>query len=409
MMIDGLWYQLDQLVNLDAHCRILKSPSPSLLDKIRGVKHQLVSSPKLASDFLALRDGQLPSSDLTTHKAGWIAARVFSTRPWCVGMNLIHSRSGQLSSPIVEQLAMLGHRVDETAAQIVGRRWRNSSRPFHAKVDAVCLPNLGQKIGTVVKAISYSSLISSDALGADAIQHEPEGGCFLKECLVPSAMVNTLVRSRELLESACPSIRWQTYLLVVGDQYSWQYQLHDFSNIEEEFATGDKCLIDSLFVGSSLRYREEIRKDPDFLQRVPNDTWRMSLPCMLKELPLDRYTRSMILLSSLFDHQEGEHRLAALEATELHKLMEQKFGLVYPKDMRRHDLEDCLRAGGWARRLPHRKNAYAITHTGVSRCLVMLHKYNKMTPISTPSLLDAAFEQLRRWTGDAGDSFGFGV
>lgn len=412
MNLEAQWHQLDALVRVEVNARLLGAKRSAHFSQLVDRRHELLNTRRSAADFLALRDSQLPTPELITFKTGWLAAHLWPVRPWCVGMQIVQRNGSTFRSPLVEQLTHMGHHCDGNAAQKMAEVWGGSKISHRVKLDAVCLPQVSGGGGILVKAISYSSMRSmSPSLRSSQASGLlfPTSSRIIHNCYADGSVLNSLSRTQALLSAACPSVKWKSFILIVDDDFSWQFQLHDVSELCREYADSTSVAIDDYCVKSSVDYLDQLSKDADYFQRIPHSTTGTSSPTLdmaLQVGPLDRYIRSMVHLGKAANEQSGEPRLVGTDAVDFHNYMESSIGLRYPRDMRRHDLEDCLRGGGWMKRLPHRQNAYGITDAGLVRYLTMVHKYNKMAPIATDILIDMAHQQAGRWSQLGSGGFG---
>lgn len=396
------WYLLDQLIDLECAARTFGKSVPGLVDQIHAQRNVVLDSPKTIDDFNSLSDAELLGPDFVQHKAAWIAQRITGYKSFCVGSKIIRSRKGSVTSPILNQLHKFDWSIDNWGLDKRVQLWSRSQLAANNTVDALTIdPN--SRTVHVIKAASLSQ-VKYDGVGAGTL-FLPDNQIISTVTVSPES-VNTLLRVGEVLNGWARSWNIKLYYIVVGDDYSWSFQCHDLSRaINGKLFDKPVCLDDYPLFTSTRAYMSELRGNPDLFGMVGNPPPYNNLNQALHVCPIYRYSRAMMVLSELWGEQRHHpDRLVSIPANELQDRICLKYDFSYTVDARRHDLEDCLRAGHFIGRTRWKRNEYALDARGVARILIMMHKYNKMTPCLTEDLVDRAFKQKQLWGRDSGSS-----
>lgn len=394
--VDTTWRTLDQLVRVDCASRIQGSRIDGVIERAVERRRLVIRAPRTIEDFNSLNDSEVLGPDFCQQKIAWISQRITNARVWAVGVKPLHVRNGGVYSPVLDQLRMFDVSVDTSKNQAVLDRWEGRQTLASDKLDALAIDSQARTVYLIQGA--STGQIRGGRTRELASLFIPESQ-ILCDAWVAGHSVNTLLRTRELIQHSAP--RWSVKMLffVIDEGYSWVFQCHDLSSLHDRVRHDELVLLDAHPVFATTKnFTEQLRGNPDLFLSVGNPPPFRNLREAIAVSPVYRFTRSMMTLIELWDRQRLEKdRLATITAPELQTIMRDRYSIVYTDDACRHDLWDCLRAGGFVRRLPYRKSHYALDQLGVARVLTMLHKYNSMTPTDTRIMLDCAFGQAMLW------------
>ncbi|PKL34052.1 MAG: hypothetical protein CVV40_00120 [Planctomycetes bacterium HGW-Planctomycetes-2] len=82
------------------------------------------------------------------------------------------------------------------------------------------------------------------------------------------------------------------------------------------------------------------------------------------------------------------NKLVILGGSAINEMVEQEYSLHYPKEMRRHDLEDCLERNGYVERPAYEGAQFALTPRGVARVLFFKRMFAGMSDVEIDEDLD---------------------
>ena len=189
---------------------------------------------------------------------------------------------------------------------------------------------------------------------------------------VPRRSVEMAHLAHRLLEAAETGFSIHTVVMVV-DTYegSWTFQATDvsdsFDSRSQFLEMDDRRVVASIL--DSARSRAESRPDYGVLGIAPSSRH-------LYRLPIDRVTRPLMLLSCLLEEQiESEKSLALLSSSQLRDRIKKRFGIVFDRDVRRHDLEDALCRSNWVVQVQDRDSGFFITPAGIALACFIDNRY----------------------------------
>jgi hypothetical protein len=140
-------------------------------------------------------------------------------------------------------------------------------------------------------------------------------------------------------------------------------------------------------------HKEQLEEDPEALYRLPD--W----PEMdyLKKAPIDMPVRALMILQVMRGLQEDVSlRLCLRSPSDIADEVGNRYLIHYPKNMARHDIDRLQRVGllEWA---PNGSMTLGLTASGVARCEILAHRFNRMLPRSTARVLEAVRRQEEFW------------
>jgi hypothetical protein len=399
---DMSWEQLDRLVESYAAASAYVADLRELEHRLSHAVSLVTESRLTQSDFSTLLSGRASRHEEVVRKVAWASQHCFAMRAWCVGQKLFTWKTlstsprrqrntnapdglteQQLFSPVLAQLNLLGHcpvmpASDSTPAVLPD----NILVAKGERVDAVLASPGSEKI-VLVKGCSYSQakrLSPSLWVNSDKSNLFTDGPRFIAHLRVPTASVAALLQARDFLQSVLPAASVTAHYMVINDpDCSWHFQAHNLTAMPTALAsTSSPTLsLDDSPVSMSFRdFPRAFGPEGEDLAHLPQ--W--STQDLSTVLPLDRPSRALLLLAELWTIQANKPgRLMWVRGSALAKAVEERSGIAYPKDMVRHDLEDCLERGRFIRRAANGDNTFAVLPKGVARLLVLKHKYHRST------------------------------
>ncbi len=407
MLTQDKWTKHDKSLNLVCNAALLGHAIPSAVLDFQRVRRKIVRSTKSFDDFAALRDSELIPRDVSQRKAAWIMQHIDPAgRSILVAPQLIGRRGKKLFSPLISQLNDSGLAEESAIGQVVLQSIHQSTRDSHDRIEVVHWNPDSRQI-TLVKAQPYSRVTKSRSGGSVSVA----GSLFSKASReignieISAAVVNSLLHARRLVSKAFPSVSVRLYYALIDDDYSYNFQIFDLTSAT--FMPSGSTVNSSKFAPPAFTVADFMQRGRPAADYLPSFGWAagkiLSLKDALHRVPVDRYTRSAMFLYILYQEQmRSPNDLVKLSVPEWADLVEGEFGISLTPDIRRHDLEDCVRAGGFARRLPYRVNSYALTSTGLGRMNTLINKYNRMAPTSSDNLIQMAIGQDWLWVHDTG-------
>jgi len=186
---------------------------------------------------------------------------------------------------------------------------------------------------------------------------------------------------------------------MVIDSEGWNYQIHETRDLCLRQISLDRFALDQIPPLTSSVDWLKGKRDLDELQRIPE----IPAKNRLNRLPVDRATRSYMILDYLWELQKDADRLVVVDVPEIAGAIRQRHLIVYPIDLRRHDIEDCLARGGFVERTRYDGSGYALAPSGVARAVIMRQQLNQPGPYvmdvedAEPHLLSPIRHQARLW------------
>lgn len=391
------WDHLNELTEMYAAAYAQGDQLPRTERQVVEACAEVASQPLRMDDFSALLDTQSRGRDGISRKIAWQAQQVLSARSWCVGQKILLGRRHD-SSPLIDQIRMLG--VDPAHVPLPRFFEMAKNQPFdvQTKIDSL-LVDMDKNTIFVVKGCSYSQArkVSRNLILATAENHlfVPKDR-VLANVRVPSDLFGSLVLAHGILKSAFPNMNVLPLFMVVDDpDCGWHFQLHNVSEAIMQDCQAGLVDLDRFDVyASSLDFASALQEDSDFFAHPPKWKTTDHLACA----PIDRPTRSLMMLNELWLNQQQSGDLAPLSSTELAQRVCERYSIVYTNDLRRHDLEDCLRASGFIKRPRYLENNYAITPTGVLRVFLIRAKFfGRANPDLPQKALVEIKAQAGRW------------
>lgn len=394
----------DHLVDAFAALVCYQDRIPQLEAKIHSQFVHLMQTRPHFDDIASLLGRRLSNSEVTLRRTAWVAQHALKSRAYCVGNLLVSSRQTRatrtFTSPLLEQLQLLGF-----AAQHVelGETKRTSDRGLALhRIDCLLVdvanstvyPVMGRTMSELASFGYSPTLQTSDSLFAPKDRE-------VYRIAAPAKAARTLSLATDLLRHAFPMVNVRPVFAVLADAESgWGYQLHDLSDkITNDRLTDKAVELDSTrVIASSQQYCREGNDldDLEYLPRWPNSNY-------LDLLPVDRCARSLMVLSILWGAQKQARKLVSMSISELASQVEKRFLITYTRDLRRHDIEDCLERGGYVERPRFEASRFSLTARGVARIL-MFRRLSSPTTIADSdhgvhvNFLELIQRQAERWS-----------
>ncbi len=397
----GTWDYLDRLVECYAGASHFMSDLRELELRLAQASGHLSRGGIHFNDLTGLMPSRGTYKEQVCRRVAWTSQHLFAMRAWVVGLKLLVRDGKGWASPLMDQLRLLGFGVresqpDESPVEV----------PAQERIDALLAsPTSGQV--WVVKGSAYGSLRrwNSDLwVNADSQSLFDMGDSrFMGRVQVPTRGMRSLVAARDLLATAFPGATVRAaYLLVNDPDCAWHFQAHDVTgvsaaNVESAGLASDGWFdLDATPVLATHRQFLKTTKQGRATDLGDLPTWggKEGWP----SLPMDRAGRSLALLNELWMRQAGkQQRLVTAGGNELAAAVSKLHGVVLPKDVWRHDLEDCLERGRYIRRSFERPNTFAILPKGVARAMVFRQRIGGQERVGGPLVAQHVAIQSKLW------------
>lgn len=380
---------LDQLVDLLDIQHEFGGSMPGIQSDVAAAYRTLTLTPPSIEDFTSMLDSSFLLSHALCHKGSWIMQRLLEGRPCCVNQKIL--LPGQdLRSPLVEQIALRGFARKQSTIPDVAETWTMQRPRVQQSIDALLVRRDSSTV-SLVKVVSFSQ-VRRRSNQIRFVQQQPslfgemETNRILENAYVAREVLGSLIFAREVLEAATVGVSVRLFILILDDAPgSWKFQCHEVSAATPEHLESSLVALDEFSPIKTTRdFGRITAKLIDRFASIPSSRPMVSLNRGLKEnIPVDRATRCLMMLNWLFDKQRvssDSNSLGVVSFTDLTDVVESEYEIFYPKDQRRHDVEDCLWRGGFIDRVARTQNAYAIKPKGLMRVMIMKPKYNPMVP-----------------------------
>jgi hypothetical protein len=320
------------------------------------------------------------SHDVVLRKNAWILQHAMSSRAYCVGNYIAFRRRmrkmsrHEFESPLLDQLALAGLVTQDSDLTRIHSRIEKS----HAlkKIGGMCVDAATNTI-YVMHGVSYAQAKrlrpAISAQKGRPGQTLPLFGQFddrpVSGAAIHVSMALGLQYAAELIRKAVPGFGVRAVAVLSADPGAgWEHQIHDLTEFQHQKGGARLVELDDFpLIRSSLAMR---RDDVRLLEQVPAS---MTTRDVLQLAPVDRATRAFMILSVLWARQQSRQgELASMSVKELAAEIRNRFGVAYSRDLRRHDLEDCLLKHSYIDGPLYRPGEYAITHRGVGRLCLFL-------------------------------------
>lgn len=402
---DVTWDHLDRLVEAFAAAGLYVTELRDLETRLSRASADLLRYPGTFDDLTALLATRAPTRELVTRRVAWASQHIFGKRAWCVGSKVL-VRLGDRhawASPVLDQVRALGFvsagEQEQGEEGLVGDGMEADFEvPALDKIDAVMISAASEEVW-VVKGNAYSATRKlSPELWVNADRGSLFGvdDRFMTRIFASGSHVRTLLATRDLVQTAFPSLKVRACFLVINDPgCSWHFQAHDLTGALPGVWKERRVLLDRFPVVATHREMgEKFRREGLELATLPE--WPMDES--LSVVPADRPGRSLMLLTELWGRQVNRpRRLATARGEDLAEAVGRNTGVCLGRDQWRHDLEDCLERGGFVRRLPDRPGRFAVTPKGVARVLLLRQKLGASPPIGPAALMSHVLHQSRLW------------
>lgn len=371
---------LDRLLDKVAAAASFKTRIPEALEQCLSIVAHARTDQPAFTELGKIVGPRQKTHDVVLRKNAWILQHALGDRSHCVGNYLVFKRRSRRAgsryayeSPVLNQLTLQGL---VTRSVSLGD-WHANIERFGAlkKLGALCVD---AQSGTVyiMQGLSYSqakrlrpSMQTSNRARHGATlplfgEHEDRP---ITGAAIHVASARSLRLAADVIQQAVPGFRVCPVAMVAADpEAGWQYQVHDLSGFED---SRERLIqLDEFPLISSSR--QPNRRESTDLDRLPAVLSRRDI---LRAAPVDRATRCFMNLVVLWDHQcrmPGE--LSSLSVSAIADEVERRFGIAYSRDLRRHDLEDCLAKLQYIDTPYYRPGEFAITHRGVGRMCLFL-------------------------------------
>lgn len=411
----SLYQFLDRLVELLHNQSQFGSALPGIRAEFASVYSALTTTPPSIDDFISMLDSSFLARHALAHKGSWIVQRLLEGRPCCVNQKIL--LPGQdLKSPLVEQMTLKGlsrgpSRIGETV-----QRWRRECPRVQQSVDALLVRSDSQSV-SLVKVCSLSRVKQYSRHLRFAERQRTLFGCendqkVIENVNVPREVIGSLLLARDVITSATFGAAIRLFVVIVDDAPGcWNFQCHDVTGATVADLKTKAVNLDQFTSIKSTRSVASSQANLiDYFSGVPSARRITNLHQGLKDVvPVDRSTRCLMMLSTLFDRQRiasESKELEVMSFRDLTNIVEDEYDVYYPKDQRRHDVEDCLWRGDFIGRVTRTRNEYAIKPKGMVRMMLLRPRYNPMVPAFSAANVLSEIDLLSEiWRPEGGPGF----
>lgn len=408
---------LDRLVEAYAAASLYLPEVRELEGRLARAMGDLLRWPGTFTDLTSLLAVRTGGRDAITRRVAWAAQHVVGKRAWCVGSRVIQRLpdlgGDAYGSPLLDQLRTIGFvgpgerpAVTETGAEVM-TSYEGSldfEVPQLERIDALCAWPKSEEVW-VVKGVSYTQAGKcSPELWVNADRESLFGADdrFMSRLYVGVGAVRSLLAARDLVQAAHPGLKVRACVIVINDPgCSWHFQAHELTSARPDIVSeavggaGGRVLLDRFPVLATQRsFPGLFSREGLELATLPE--WAGDDP--MTALPADRPGRALLLLGEMWSRQVNRpKRLATSRGEELAEAVARTSGVCQGRDQWRHDVEDCLERGGYARRMADRAGRFAITPKGVGRLLVMRRKLGAGPDLPAAAVMSHVVQQARLW------------
>jgi len=401
------WDHIDDIVDVYANAYVYGARQRDLERQITSACSSLTKSRPTMHDFGFFLDTGLSGRGVVQRRLAWASQHIFNMRAWAVAPSLYEKRNRDFFCPMIEQLRVLGVPVQHFNIRSYRSKLHDKAKRWtQGGIDVFLADPVEGKI-VLVKGFSWSQAkqVCSDIRparsGLDLFdqQDRPFVRVFAK-----SEALRSLIAARELLSKAVPdfSIECQ-YVLIDDADCSWNFQAHDVTSVSYRKLRADKIFdLDTVPCSSSTTTMLQcIGDDSDRFAKLPE--WHSR--DYLSLVPVDRPARAMMQLMEIFNNQEVvPSKLMSMPASVVADAVEKRWSIFYPANRQRHDMDGCLRAGGFVRRPRQKINEYAITPKGIARMLILKQMYIPSPDFGPQALISGIQNQAQLWFSAYGRS-----
>lgn len=309
-------------------------------------------------------------SELAMAKIAWTLQHEFDARAWCVGYKLVQMAQDRFFSRVVEQISELG--LESRSIDLAKYYHYLDNRTAFSRIDTVLIDPVSRVIRPV-KGCTFSTLKKFNRVLKDGRMTSPTlfdaADRIVSDVCIPSKYTGTLEVARRVLSDSFVGVEVRPLFVIVDDVESgWHYQIHELPDRVSRIGVSSLVRLEDLpLVTSSIKYRE----DPDALDAI-EQLPRFAVTSPLSALPVNRAARAHMEMDVLWRRQASEHGLAFATYAELSKDMRDRYMVVYPHDLQRHDMQDCLLKGPTSlvrQGERERGRRFALTDVGVFQTL----------------------------------------
>lgn len=359
---------LDSMIDAYAAVTAYVDRVPELESKIAIAYQQVCASRPEFDSFSSILTGGTPHRERWVRHVAWTAQHAFRARAYCVGNKVLLKKDGQVESPLVHQLRILGYQTVGPTSWSPTREQTNEL-DGGGLLDAMVVDAIGSQV-FIIKGLAHSRATrATREVGRHQRDLFDVGEPFDRNLFVASKKLQPLHAAYSVLRRVLPHVKVVPVIAVLDEPYAgWAFRAFDVSSaMRDPERKSPRCLADYPVIKSSDALRLEGR-DQDSLRYLPN--WAVSDPFQL--LPVDRATRCLTALNIVWNKQrEYPDRLAVVRSVDIQEVVRSKHLIEYTVDLRRHDLEDCLERGGLMERPAFEGNAVALTSKGLARLLLL--------------------------------------
>ncbi len=386
MAADNSFNSLDAMIDAYAAVSAYVEHVPELEQQITDAYITASKSEPEFDSYNSLLGRGVSHKENWSRQVAWASQHLLGSRAYCVGNYVLIKRGGKYHSPLIKQLELLGWKSN------LGSISKGFYQEFQEsgavkRVDALVVDK-GQSTIYIVAGYQFEAA-SIKGKQVDDLPLFRENPDIEREFHIAArrSLTRCVLLTHDLLRAAFPQCRIVPVIAAIDEIYSGLNQVViDISPIAvresrkeaKEHSSHSLISLGACPILNPCKLRNN--RFPDRIRFLPD--WPVS--DKLNLLPIDRATRCLMLLSLLWRRQKNVvDKLVTMRAVLLGKEIEKVYGVSYPEDLRRHDLEDCLERTGLIERPAFEGNAFALTPRGVARVLMSRRILTGQTDLET--------------------------
>jgi len=386
MLTDNSFNSLDAMIDAYAAVSAYVEHVPELEQQITDAYIAATQSEPEFDSYNSLIGRGGAYKEYWSRQVAWVSQHILGNRSYCVGNYVLIKKGDKYQSPLIKQLELLGWESDSsTITKNFYEEYQSSGAA--KRIDAMVVDRRNSTVYIIAGYQFEAAAVKGKRIDdLPLFQENPEvKGEF--HLAARRSLTRSVLLTHDLLKRAFPKCNVVPVIAAVDEIYSGLNQVFvDISSLairesrEETKSLKSRTLV-SLGACTVLNpCKTQGNRYPDRVRFLPK--WPVA--DKLNLLPVDRATRCLMLLSILWKRQKtAPEKLATMRATSLGKEIQSVYGVSYPDDLRRHDLEDCLERTGLIERPAFEGNAFALTPRGVARVLLSRRMLTGQTDLET--------------------------
>ncbi|MBL0869616.1 MAG: hypothetical protein IBJ18_03465 [Phycisphaerales bacterium] len=357
-----------------------------LEQQIVAMYNTAAKKPVTYSDISRILRTSPSAKENVARRVAWTSQHIFGLQAKCVNYPIVqHADEPKLDgsvfrsyrSPVVDQVSKsLG--IDAKAVKYHTLVPKIEQTHYANRIDSVLI-DAAQETVYCVKGCLASQVEANrrrEPLSGGACPLLFASDRPLENVHVPTQHLRGLLLAMWSLNCAFPNMTVKGLFIVVDDpEAGWEFQAHalTYSELDLSVLKGRTTDISATQLLASSTTLKKNGIDIQSFERVAN----IPVKDPLSALPMDRATRSHMILNAMWVRQASSDKLSTSSMTSLGQAVEQRHMISYPADLLRHDIEDCLEQRGLVERPFGGVNAkrYALTPEGIAHILLLRRQF----------------------------------